>query len=274
MLHVSLYVPTRVLVVYRLYCVRRLVSPLCVHVFCHFSYLPPWVHSLFTLARPCNLPFILSTLSCVTSLCLCFLQCLLFTPGGTCPVGQEEHLRPCYHAIAVMTSTKKHNFDLMDMAWFGSVWHVATWAKQYSHRVTRASDMQAHEYFECELLPAKLSAKPGRKKRKAHTSLEEPDPALRHVRSQKCGLCDRYGHNRKGCTAPDINVICDNNRDGARREVQRSTLAPVLCYSTASCRLCPFLPFQTNHGYQHNSNRGGPRYTRTAAWCFDCGLRF
>ena len=173
-----------------------------------------------------------------------------------------------------MTATNKHNFDLVDMAWFGSVWHVATWAKQYSHRVTRASDMQAHEYFECELLPAKLSAKPGRKKRKAHTSLEEPDPALRHVRSQKCGLCDRYGHNRKGCTAPDINVICDNNRDGARREVQRSTLAPVLCYSTASCRLCPFLPFQTNHGYQHNSNRGGPRYTRTAAWCFDCGLRF
>ena len=120
-----------------------------------------------------------------------------------------------------MTATNKHNFDLMDMAWFGSVWHVATWAKQYSARITRASDMQAHEYVETELLPAKLFAKPGRKKRKAHTSLEQPDPAHPELRTQRCKLCGRFGHNRRGCTQPDINVICNNNRAGAMREVQR-----------------------------------------------------
>lgn len=136
---------------------------------------------------------------------------------------QTEHQRPCWHAIAVMTATQRHNFDLMDMAWFGSVWHVSTWEKQYRHRVTRASGMQATDIVENELLPAQLCAKPGRKKLKPHVSLQAPDPASPHLRNHVCGQCGRYGHNRAGCRAPNINVICRNNRTGARKEVQMST---------------------------------------------------
>ena len=136
---------------------------------------------------------------------------------------QEEHLRPCYHVIAVMTATQRHNFDLMDKSWFGSVWHVDTWEKQYSHHIVRASGMQATDIVEYEFLPAKLNTKPGRKKRKPHVSLPEPDPRSPNLRAHKCGKCDRYGHNSAGCRAPDINVMCRNNRAGARKEVQMST---------------------------------------------------
>ena len=122
-----------------------------------------------------------------------------------------------------MTATQRHNFDLMDMAWFGSVWHVDTWEKQYSHRIVRASGMQATDIVEYEFLPAKLCAKPGRKKRKPHVSLPEPDPLSPNLRAHKCGKCGRHGHNSAGCRAPDIIVMCRNNRAGARKEVQMPT---------------------------------------------------
>ena len=109
----------------------------------------------------------------------------------------------------------------MDMVWFGKVWYVSQWAKQYSVRITRASGMQAHARVENELLPAKLCEKPGRKKKKAYESYENPDPGRPLLRNQQCGHCGRYGHNRKGCKAPDIDVIAYKNRAGARRAVQR-----------------------------------------------------
>ena len=109
----------------------------------------------------------------------------------------------------------------MDMVWFGKVWYVSQWAKQYSVRITRASGMQAHEYVESELLPAKLCEKPGRKKKKSYESYDNPDPERPLLRDLQCGHCGRYGHNRKGCRTPDIDVIAFKNRDGTRRAVQR-----------------------------------------------------
>jgi hypothetical protein len=120
-----------------------------------------------------------------------------------------------YHHYRLFNATKVHQLDLFNPAWFGSVWHLSTWAKQYSTRVARSCNMNAHEYFNSPLQPAALMQKPGRKKDKPYTS------APPKKGDRKCLKCNRTGHYASSCREPNISVICANNEMATAREVER-----------------------------------------------------
>jgi len=115
----------------------------------------------------------------------------------------------------VINATKVHALDLFDLAWFGSVWHLTTWAKQCTTRVSRCCNMHSHEYFHSPLQPAALKQKPGRKKDRPYTS------AAAKKGDRRCTKCNRTGHYASSCRAPDISVICARHETETKREVER-----------------------------------------------------
>ena len=128
----------------------------------------------------------------------------------------------------LFNATKVHQLDLFNPAWFGSVWHVSTWAKQCSTRVARSCNMNAHECFSSPLQPAALNKKPGRKKDKPYTS------EIAKEGDKRCVKCNRTGHYAKTCREPDISVICANNNVATAREVERCVVVAPFSFCAMS----------------------------------------
>lgn len=122
---------------------------------------------------------------------------------------QMEYLRPYPQVLEAIDTSYKHTkldvFNAWDFCWFDSVWRAETWLKQHAYTVKRAVVMGSVLKQE-ELIPADLSRKPERKRKRPH----EP-PHRNHSKHLACGMSGHFASSRM---TPDS--VADAKQDGEK----------------------------------------------------------
>jgi hypothetical protein len=124
---------------------------------------------------------------------------------------------PCDHGILVLFHLSKQFPDYaiwspVSVEWYCSVYHTATWQKQYEN------PYQVAEFKEAELGSTDLKPWPtapkgkGRPKEKRFqpkfVRIPKPDSIIRKI--PKCTLCKEMGHNRRSCRSRNLRAIAEN----------------------------------------------------------------
>ena len=109
-----------------------------------------------------------------------------------CEFGAEFQ-RPCAHVVAAILSCR--HLNAWDKQWFGPVWQSSQWLLQWKQPVKRLAVL-APSHREADLVPAALTAKPGRKRQRPYV----PHP----TKPRQCFACGGKGHYATSCPNPNM----------------------------------------------------------------------
>lgn len=111
----------------------------------------------------------------------------------------EEHSRPCGHVIAAASSVR---LDVWGKFWFGECWWNSNWKKQHQAWVPRPH-LQPGDFFAEDVRPARLCARPGRKRKRPY------EPSNQNPRI--CRACGSRGHFTSACPRPNVDVLIERS---------------------------------------------------------------